>query len=200
MPIGGKPCVRHIIERLIDQSLNDIVLCVNRGTERNFKHEFRDINLTYSVSEEPLGTAGEIFCARHLINASFMIIYGDDLTFLEYLEVLKFHSSKPDATATLVFTDNITLNVGVAELKDDLVVRYVEKPPIYKPAWTGIAIFEPEILKYLKVGLDFSKDVFPKLLAENKRVYAYMIHNPWCDVGSIAHWELANKLIEEEKI
>jgi len=43
LPVGGKPVSRIIVERLIDEGFTEIILCINRIFEREFKHEYRDI-------------------------------------------------------------------------------------------------------------------------------------------------------------
>jgi mannose-1-phosphate guanylyltransferase/phosphomannomutase len=51
---------------------------------------------------------------------------------------------------------------------------------------TGIYILEPEVLDYIEANqqVDFSKDVFPKLLAMGKDMYAIVIKGKyWCDIG-----------------
>ena len=50
---------------------------------------------------------------------------------------------------------------------------------------TGIYILEPEVLDYFEPGIkfDFSKDLFPMLLKNNKPMYGYITDEYWCDIG-----------------
>src|SRR5439155_709876 len=65
-----------------------------------------------------------------------------------------------------------------------------------KPSWgevfsdtinTGIYVIEPRVLERFKVGeaFDFSKDLFPQLLADGEPLYGYIASGYWTDVGSI---------------
>jgi NDP-sugar pyrophosphorylase family protein len=64
-----------------------------------------------------------------------------------------------------------------------------------KPGWgevfsdtvnTGIYVFEPEILKLIPENtvFDFSKDLFPKILAKKEKIIGYNAQGYWCDIGS----------------
>src|SRR5690606_13741798 len=72
------------------------------------------------------------------------------------------------------------------------IIRFLEKP-----SWnqvfshtvnTGIYILEPEIFSYYAKGVafDFSKDLFPLLLAENKPMFGVNLKGYWSDIGSLS--------------
>lgn len=193
LPVAGRPCVRWIIEDAIGQGFTDIVLCINKKDEPNFRYELRDLNVKYSVSEEPLGTVGELLCARNLIDDTFILRYGDDLTEIDYRSLVNFHREK-GATATIAVTTQFRLPVGVVELADDgRVQKFVEKPTLGKPSWAAIAVLEPKAVAYFKLGEDIAGHALPKMLEANEPVYAFLIDSPWYDVGNIEQWRLADK-------
>src|SRR5204862_7116476 len=55
-------------------------------------------------------------------------------------------------------------------------------------------VIEPRVLERFAVGdvFDFSKDLFPRLLAEGEPLYGYVADGYWTDVGSIAEYARAN--------
>jgi mannose-1-phosphate guanylyltransferase/phosphomannomutase len=59
---------------------------------------------------------------------------------------------------------------------------------------TGIYILSPEIFDYYGANefFDFSKDLFPILLSENKRMFGYITEDYWCDIGDINAYIQAN--------
>jgi len=70
------------------------------------------------------------------------------------------------------------------------VLRFVEKPDP-KQVWTnlvstGIFVIEPSILEMIPSGqfYDFGRDVFPKLLAEGRPLYAMKPEAYIQDVGT----------------
>lgn len=194
MPVAGIPCAYRIAKRMIDRGFTDIVVCINAWMVDHFKFVFRDLPVKFSVSAEPLGTAGEIWHAwktGFLINERFMVQYGDDLTEIEYEEVLKFHRLKK-ADATLATTTNIRVEVGVLEVDGEgHVLKFMEKPMLGKPCWTSIAVLEPVVFNYLKPGLDMGRDVFPKMLDDGKRIVVYQTDADWVDIGNIASFQRA---------
>lgn len=191
LPVAGKPCVRWIIEDIIDQGFDEIVLCINKEYEPNFRHEFRDLDVEYSVSEEPLGTVGEILCAKKLMDGTFVLRYGDDLTKIDYLALIDFHN-KEGATATLVLTTNVPLSVGVAELDGNRITKIREKPPLGLPAWAAIAVLDPRAVSYFRLGEDIAGNALPKMVEAGENVCGFMIDSLWLDVGNIEHLRRAN--------
>ena len=191
--VKGKPCIRWIIERLVKQGFNEIVLCINENFFPHFKHEFRDIHVEYSTSPNPLGTAGEIVNAKNFVEDTFMIHYGDELTNVNLRGLSHLHKRHKDAIGTLAVVRGVPLPVGLVELEKNLIKVFKEKPPLKELTWCGIAVLEPEILKYANMGDDFALDIFPKVLSDDKRLYAYFSRAKWIQIGSIERLKVANE-------
>lgn len=197
LPVNGIPCVRRIVDQLVQQGQDDIVICINRWSESQFRHEFRDVNVKFSVSEDGLGTAGELFCARKLINDTFGIIYGDDLTFNDYKTLIDFHKGS-ESDVSLALTTNVPSEVGIVDVDETgRVKKFNEKTSINRPIWTGIAILEPEIVRYFAVGKDIAKDVIPSALSDGLNVRGHLTNNLWLDIGNLHHWRIVNKVYAE---
>ncbi|HYG60082.1 MAG TPA: sugar phosphate nucleotidyltransferase, partial [Symbiobacteriaceae bacterium] len=107
-------------------------------------------------------------------------------------DLIRFHKEK-GAVATLALTRvQNPLEFGVV-ITDGAgrIVRFLEKP-----SWsevfsdtinTGIYVLEPEVFSLMEEGrvYDFSKDIFPKLLASGRPIYGYVSRDYWCDIGSL---------------
>ncbi len=199
-PVAGKPCVRWIVEDAIQQGFSDIVLCINSKDESHFRYEFRDLDLKFSVSDRSRGTVDELLCAQSqgFITDTFILRYGDDLTEVSFNNILNFHRIKK-ATATLPFTTELKLPVGVLKIsKNGVVEDFIEKPKLGKPSWIGVAVFEPKVMKYLEPGEDVASQGIPKLLRAKERVYSYATQNHWYDVGNLEHWRRADEYFREK--
>jgi NDP-sugar pyrophosphorylase family protein len=200
IPVAGKPCVRWIVEDAIRQGFNDIVLCLNKKDESNFRYEFRDLDVKFSVNCEPTGTVDEPLCAQGqgLITDTFILRYGDDLTELSFNDAVSFHKAKK-AVATLLFTMGLQLPVGILKIsKNGAVQGFIEKPKLEKPSWIGVAVFEPEVMKYFEPGEDIASNVIPRLLSAKERVYSFATQNHWYDVGNLEHWRRADEYFSEK--
>lgn len=195
-PVGGKPCIRYILNRLIRQGLEDIVVCVNDSHLSMFKHELRDLDISFSISSKPLGTAGEIVNCRDLIDDDFLIYYADELTDINLKKLVEFHNSKKDGLATLAIVNQFPLPVGLINLKGSEVQSIEEKPSINISFWVGIAVIRKEILEYVNLGDDFARDIFPRILDEGRKIYTKTFETEWIDIGNISRYRHANKLAD----
>lgn len=201
-PVGDKPCIRWITDDVQDQGFNDVILCVNKQDEDIFRYEYRDSDVEFSVSDKPLGTSGEIYNAdRNLyLDWPLLVIYADDLTYTNYNLMFNTHNiAKSNGfIGTLGVTGNNRLEVGVMKANNGHIEEFYEKPEISRfgwISWTGRAIFEQDVIPYLKKGEDIASDVFPKAL---DKLYTYKSDHEWLDIGNVQHYLRANKLAKEK--
>lgn len=201
LPVGGKPVIWWIVQHLILHGIEDIIVCVNQEHISHFAYEFRDYqaNMVIIQNDRPLGSAGEILGAKDDLKETFLLHYSDELTPINLTELIGFHNIRR-GTGTLGLVRNVPLDVGIVELDKNRVKNIIEKPMLNQLAWAGIAVFEPEIFDYIRIGYDFSKNVFPALLKDKKKLYAYQSGVNWLDVGSISHYRRACELAKEGRL
>ena len=201
IPVAGKPCVRWIVEDALSQGFNDIVLCINKKDESNFRYEFRDLDIKFSVNSESTGTVDELLCAQGngLITGTFILRYGDDLTEASFNDMVSFHKTKK-AVATLPYTMELKLPVGILIIGENGAVQgFIEKPKLEKPSWIGVAVFEFKVMKYFEPGKDIASHGIPRLLKAKERVYAFATQNNWYDVGNLEHWRRADDYFRQKQ-
>ena len=197
LPVGGKTCIRYIVERLIRQGFKEITICVNMARLSMFQHELRDIDVTFTTSQKPLGTAGELLNCRDLIDDDFLLHYADELTAINLKQLVELHNSTTDGLATLAMVNRFPLPVGLIKLKGFEVQSIHEKQYIKVPFWVGIAVLRKEILEYAKMGDDFARDVFPRVLDDGRKIHAHVFETDWIDIGTISRYRHANELAEK---
>lgn len=206
IPIASKPCVSWIVEDAIEQGYDDIVLCINKKDQLNFRHEFRDLKIKYSVTDEPLGTCAEIINAKRqgLIKDTFIIRYGDDLTEVVYADLVEYHQ-KMGAIATFAVTSEYELPIGVFQVIVPVgtyeAVGFEEKPKLGQLIWTGCGVLEPEVLQYFHINLDIAKYVIPRLIEDRRwKVYTYNTKSHWYDVGNLENYTKADEYFRRNKL
>jgi mannose-1-phosphate guanylyltransferase/phosphomannomutase len=195
VPIVNRPCMEHIVSLLRSQEIREIGVTLQYLPEeiRNYFGDGKDfgVNLHYYIEDVPLGTAGSVENAASFLDETFIVISGDAVTDCSLQEAVAFHKER-GALVTIVLTEvTCPLEYGVViTTKEGRITRFLEKS-----GWeevfsdqvnTGIYILEPEVLDYIEANqqVDFSKDVFPKLLAMGKDMYAIVIKGKyWCDIG-----------------
>ncbi|MCS6919812.1 MAG: mannose-1-phosphate guanyltransferase [Fimbriimonadales bacterium] len=211
-PVVNRPIMEHILLLLKAQGIMEVVATVYYLADA-IQGYFGDgsdwgVAIHYSLEDTPLGTAGSVKQAEeHLRDGTFVIISGDALTDIDLKPALEFHK-RNGATATLVLARVPNpLEFGVVITREDgRITRFLEKP-----SWsevfsdtvnTGIYILEPEIFDYMEPEkpYDFSQDLFPLLLRENKPLYGYVMEEYWSDIGSLqqyreAHQDLLNRKV-----
>ncbi|WP_165312828.1 nucleotidyltransferase family protein [Vibrio ziniensis] len=87
--VASRPFLEYLLDYLISQGVKKAVLAVSYHKElilEHFGNQYRDLNIIYSVEEQPLGTGGAIKHAmQHYVDPSselVLILNGD--TFVEY--------------------------------------------------------------------------------------------------------------------
>ena len=197
VPILNRPIAEHIVNLLKRHHITEIIATLHYLPDalRDYFQDGREfgVQMTYAVEEEqPLGTAGCVKNIEELLSETFLVISGDSITDFNLSAAIAFHRQK-QAKATLVLTrvpNPIEFGVVITD-EQQRIVRFLEKPStseIFSDTInTGIYILEPEVLEYLplKEECDFSKDLFPLLLAKKDPLYGYIAEGYWCDVGSL---------------
>ena len=93
VPIVGKPCMEHIIELLKLHGLEDVIVTVAFLPQAIRSYfgggETLGIDLSYSVEESPLGTAGSVRLAAGRLDDTFIVISGDALCDVNLTELVE---------------------------------------------------------------------------------------------------------------
>jgi len=207
LPICGKPALEYVIGYLKRQGLRDLLIAVSHLAEQ-ITNYFGDgsrfgVNITYSSSPKPRGTAGEVWAARKYLDDSFICYYGDIITNIDLKRLVKFHNGQ-GCIATVALVRSVPLEVGVVRLNSDsTVTEFKEKPPLDMPVNAGIYVLDKEILAFLndKDELDFGYDVFPAILKAGRRICGCLFEKAfWYDLGTLRRYQELNELFSKNVI
>jgi len=216
VPMGNVPMMQHVVNQLIKHDFTEIVFMLHYQPESITSH-FGDggafkAHFTYVKPDADLGTAG---CLRpgtqSLVKKEpqepSLVISGDVLTDIDLGAAWEFHKKKK-ALVTIVLTrSHNPLQYGVVITNaDGRIQRFLEKP-----SWgevfsdtinTGIYILEPEVVNHIPEGepFDFSKNLFPQLLAAGQPLYGYVAKGYWKDVGDLTEYRTAHLDLLDGKI
>jgi NDP-mannose synthase len=202
MPIGDMPILEIIIRQLKAKDLNDIIITIGHLGEliMNFFGDGRKwgVNITYSLEDKPLGTAGVLGLIKEELTESFLMINGDTLTTLNLTDLIDYHK-KSGAVATLALKKRgVYIDFGIIELdKSNTLVGYIEKPTIYNTVSMGIYMCEPKVLEYVEANerLDFP-DLIKALLSKGETIKGFVYDGYWMDIGRPEDYDKANEEIE----
>lgn len=140
------------------------------------------------------------------------ILSGDHIYKMDYSNMLAFHKNHDaDVTIACIEVDiNEASRFGIMVTDDDeRIVEFQEKPkkPKSTLASMGIYIFSYQLLRKALIAdsenkassHDFGKDILPKLLADDKRLFAYHFNGYWKDVGTVnSLWQANMDLLDRD--
>ncbi len=184
VPVGGKPLLEHHLELFKRQGIRELIVNLHYLPEKITGHFGEGskfgVKIMYSPEPELLGTAGAVKkMERELLEETFLVFYGDNLVRVEFAPLIEFHRDRRAAATVALFASPEPWTGGVVETDSSgRVLRFVEKPDRKQVSTNlisaGIFVLEPSVLEMIPAGqfCDFGRDVFPKLLAEGRPVYA----------------------------
>lgn len=214
IPIGPrqKPLLEYIILNMRKARLDEVFTLVGYKAEQIMNYfgdgERHGIRIKY-VYDNPefRGTGGSLlnlYRLGYLEDRDIILIhYGDILSNINLVDVIEKHE-EARAEATVVLSRKYELPVGVAEVSDDKIVSFVEKPSIDIYVSIGILVLDSRVLPELdklaseKNSLDIMSDFVPYMLKNGRIVKPYITNAFWYDVGTIEKYEkLTNELVKK---
>lgn len=211
VPIAGKACIDYVIERLASAGVKDIIITTGYRASSLIQHtgggsRYGDLNITYSIEDSPMGTAGGVKKMERFIDDTFIVASGDVVADVDFSSLLDFHrTNQAEATMALTSVEDPTQFGIVGVDPSGRVLKFKEKP---KPEEVfsnlinaGIYILEPTVFELLPYNTkyDFSKQLFPDILARERRLFATPISGLWKDIGNPFDLIEANNLMIQRK-
>ncbi|MFN3739363.1 MAG: sugar phosphate nucleotidyltransferase [Thermodesulfovibrionales bacterium] len=187
LPICGRPVIDLVLERI--ESLNPERIGINLH-HRAFmikewldKHPLRDkIDIFY---EDPIyGTGGALKNAEFFLKDSTFIVHNSDiLSDIDLIKALDFHQSNNNI-ATLIVHDRPEFNNLI--VSDGLFKGLRSSGGNERAmAFTGIAIYEPEFLRFLPPGYSSVVDTWLRVIGEGYSIGIYDVTGSyWSDIGT----------------
>jgi mannose-1-phosphate guanylyltransferase / phosphomannomutase len=211
LPIANAPMMEHIVTLLRHHGYDDIVVTV-AFMANHIRNYFGDgsemgVRMVYATEETPLGTAGSVLNARDELQERFLVISGDVLTDIDLGAIARFHDER-GALATIGLTPvENPLEFGIVITRDDgSIERFLEKPTwgqVFSDTInTGIFVLEPEIFDHIEPGrpVDFSSEVFPRLLEDERPLYGAVVEGYWEDVGTLEAYVRVHKDVLDGRV
>ncbi|MBO5298705.1 MAG: NTP transferase domain-containing protein [Clostridia bacterium] len=191
----GKSCILYILDLLKANGITDVCVTLMYLGEK-IREELStvgDMNIFYMTENEPLGTAGSVANCRSFLDGEddFLVISGDCICDFSLKRAISYHKEKGGKATIVLSRVDDPLEYGIAVTSPDgSISGFVEKPSwskVYSDTVnTGIYILSKDIFDYFPDKVcDFSKDVFPAMMASGEKIFAYNAQGYWCDIGNI---------------
>ena len=205
LPVGEKPILEIILDRLKEFGFREFILSVGYRAElieTYFGDGTRfDAEIHYLKEEKPTGTAGPLHLLRQGFDIAddetFLLMNGDVLTELDFHRFIDAHKSGAFEISVGVKEIERQLPYGVLEIENRLVRRIVEKPVSRHLISAGIYLLQGSVLPLVPADTYFTlPDLVERLVAENRRVGSHLIREFWLAVEHPDDMEEARSRIE----
>ncbi len=192
IPILGKPVLQYILESISAFQFHKIGLNLyhKRETiEEWVAHCSLNDKIILFPEETVLGTGGAIKNAEGFLNEGTFLVHNSDIFTDIHLGTLLEHHRSSKNLATLAVHDYPKFNCLVLDDKGFLEdIKGIQTSPSLnrqKLAFTGIAVYEPEFLKFLPPGTSSVVDAWMKAISVGKEIGTLDVSGYcWSDVGT----------------
>jgi NDP-sugar pyrophosphorylase family protein len=196
LPLAGKPMLEHIVERLHETSVTDILIVTGYLAETIESYFGSWPGVCFRRQDRVDGTATAALLGREFAGSdSVLFTFGDILVEPDdYRGIIARLLEHPDtqAVAGVKWSEDPWQGAAVYE-QDGRVVRIVEKPQkgTSSTPWNsaGLYAFRPRLFEYLarversaRGEFEFTSAI-EMLLEAGERVAMYALKGEWRDVG-----------------
>lgn len=204
--ILGESALERLIRLMPQWHINEVSISTMYKSDSFHKLNEKlksNLKITYVTEPKPLGSAGGAKFAANALDIEdsdiFLILSGDGIFDFDLKKAIEFHQAKNSEVTIITTRTKEPLEYGVIlSDKNGKIYSFTEKPN-----WanvksntvnTGIYLINGNIFKEIPNSrtFDFSNDLFPFLMCNNKSLYAYETAGYWCDIGDIAAYYKCN--------
>jgi glucose-1-phosphate thymidylyltransferase len=209
VPVANRPVLFYGIQAMADAGIEEVGIIIAPETGDEIREVTGDggrfgVRITYILQDEPAGLAHAVLTAEPFLgDAPFVMYLGDNLLQGGIGDLVRaFDQHGPDALILLTEVADPE-NYGVAELKDGVVVRLVEKPkqPRTNLALVGVYMFTSAVHDAARAITPSARgeleitDAIQHLVDTGMRVDPHVVQGWWKDTGRLEDMLAANRLV-----
>jgi len=187
LPIQGRPFLEFVIWNLKRHGIRDIVLSVgylSKTIENHFGDGSRfGVTIRYCREEPPAGTGGAVKLAREMLDDHFLVLNGDTLFDVNYLDLIL---TSPGGAAAMIALRHVpdTTRFGRVQLDGLRIDGYGEKTtPGAGDINGGVYYLSRDAIDLLPPGTSsLEADLFP-LLCQRGLLHGKRFNGFFLDIG-----------------
>lgn len=196
LPILGKPILHSILEKVSPLTTQKIGINLHHKKEliEDWIRQSPFIEKVELFFEDPLlGTGGALKNAESFLSKGTFLVHNSDIVSdIDLEKLLEFHHSS-DNLATLAVHDYPEFNnlvVGEQQLlKNVCTVKCVPLKPLRLLAFTGIAVYSPDFIRFLPSGFSGVVDAWLKAIESGYKIGTLDVTGcSWSDIGTSASY------------
>ena len=190
-PVGGRPFLEYMLERLVEAGLNEIILSVGYRADvirDHFGASWRGASITYAQEQVPLGTGGAIAnAAKYAPRQDVLVLNGDAFLDLDFKALLDWRRDRGRASPLSMVLRQVEEvdRYGAVRCEDGVVVGYAEKggsgPGLIN---AGVYILDPDVFQRFGLTAPFSFETeILQARATQLRPTAFITDAYFIDIG-----------------
>ena len=198
LPVANRPILEHIIDTLTQTAITEVLVVVGSNRDRiqsHFEDSYGDLEISYIVQEQQLGTGHALLQAESHLGDSFIALNGDRVIDAAVIDAVISRRKETNEPVMAITRIERPSRYGVVELEGQTVVGLEEQP---HPDRTksdyinaGVYAFGPEIFAAIRriethgeQALTDALDTF----IDDQRLEAVRYQGTWLDVSE--PWDL----------
>lgn len=188
LPVGDRPFLEYVVWNLRRHGITKLVFCVGYLAEKIVDH-FGDgsgfgVSIEYVVEQEPAGTGGALLLALSRLEETFLVVNGDTLFDLNYLDLGLLLELSGAAAAVALRSLPDTSRYGRVCLNGHMVAGFAEKAGGGPGAVNGgvYAMRRDALARLSGLPCSLERDLFP-LLAQSGGLAGRVYEGFFIDIG-----------------
>lgn len=196
LPVGDRPLLERTIERLSHAGIRSVNITTHYLAEKIHARigdgSAYGVRVRYSHEDQPLGTAGALRRFDSEAEEPFLVINGDVMTTVNFRAMLDYHREHGAALTVAVRSFSIKVPYGVVDSDGPHVRAVREKPEVQVFVNAGVYLVEPSACALVPAGRAYDMpDLINDLVAANRTVVSFPVHEYWIDIGQHADYARA---------
>ncbi|MFV0448237.1 MAG: nucleotidyltransferase family protein [Vibrio sp.] len=203
LDVAGRPFLEYLLDYLIVQDINKVILAVSYRKEiimDHFGQRYRELAVSYSIEDKPLGTGGAIKQAlieNDATESSFFLILNGD-TYFEYRldsMLLEFYNKQAELIMALKRMDDTGRYGRVTVDNKNKIVTFEEKQLGHAGYINaGIYLVKKQIKETFPQlnTFSFEKDYLEKQVNKGLNAFASHVDTYFIDIGIPQDYYQAN--------
>ena len=195
LPIVNRPILERVLTQLAGFGMREAVLLTYYDPDK-IRDAFGDgkrlgMKLHYNNADQDFGTAGAVAHGADLVSSDdYLVLSGDVICDFDLPSIVAAHQERSAAVTIGLTRVANPLQYGIVIIDgDNRVRRFLEKPTwgevFSDTVNTGIYVLKAQALAQVPrtEPYDFSRDLFPRLLAAGDPLYGHVMRGFWRDIG-----------------
>ncbi|MEO8770187.1 MAG: nucleotidyltransferase family protein [Ferruginibacter sp.] len=177
-PVAGKPFLHYVIAYLQQQGVTSFIFSLgylHEFIEDYINKTYPNLEVQYSIEDEPLGTGGAIqhACSK-ATEENLLVLNGDTMYKIDVEKLLSFHTNRHSSCTLALKPMEHFERYGVVEINQENYIQSFKEKQFYEHGLINGGVYGLNVAAFLALGLptkfSFEKDYLEKYFTSEKMI------------------------------